>query len=184
VPEVFRWIPQYPINEQVVFRTLISQTEHGLEQRRSKWLRPRRRFGIRFNALPKQDFDAIWDFFIARRGSYEPFYFRNLHDDPVEDEVVGTGDGTTTTFSFANRYVVPETDRVYLDGVLQVRDADYTIDTDAGRITFATAPAQGVTITASYEFYRKVRFDIDNLQREQFAFLLFRAELPMMEVLE
>ena len=68
----------------------------------------------------------------------------------VTGETVGTGDGTTTTFYLADPPVLWHSETIYVDGVAQTRDTDYTIDYETGEITFATAPASGASITADY----------------------------------
>jgi len=70
----------------------------------------------------------------------------------VVGENVGTGDGTTTEFTLANAPVMELTETVYLDGTAQTRDTDYTINYTTGAITFSTAPASGVAITADYQY--------------------------------
>lgn len=69
----------------------------------------------------------------------------------VTNEDVGTGDGTTTTFTLANTPVLEDSETIYIDGVVQNRGTDYTIDYDTGVVTFTTAPANGSTITADYQ---------------------------------
>jgi len=82
----------------------------------------------------------------------------------VTGETVGTGDGTTTEFSLANRCLQAYTETIYVDGTLQTRDTDYSIDYDTGKITFATAPALDTTITADYTYFKwtqlSVSFDL------------------------
>jgi len=81
-------------------------------------------------------------------------YFQDLVEKQVTGENVGVGDGTTTTFTLANvgEGIVYQSETIYLDGVAQTRDTDYTINYNTGQITFTTAPASGVAITADYKY--------------------------------
>ena len=69
----------------------------------------------------------------------------------VTGDSVGTGDGTTTVFTLANQNVVPGSETIYQDGT-PVSSSEYTIDDETGTITFNTAPAVGVEITADYTY--------------------------------
>jgi uncharacterized protein (TIGR02217 family) len=67
-------------------------------------------------------------------------------------DAVGTGDGTNTAFTLAHYPIPPESEiTVYLDGVAQ--DSGYTLDRESGKLTFKTAPEDGVVITADYAAY-------------------------------
>lgn len=67
-------------------------------------------------------------------------------------EAVGTGDGTTTTFYLDNYNVVSGSEQVYVAGTLKTVTTHYTIDADAGTITFTAGnvPTAGQAITANY----------------------------------
>jgi|GEM_PF-2994037 len=69
---------------------------------------------------------------------------------PITGESVGTGDGTTKTFTLANPPVRYHSETIYIDGSAQTRDTDYTINYDTGEITFTSPPASGASITADY----------------------------------
>lgn len=68
----------------------------------------------------------------------------------VNDEVVGTGDGQTREFALSHRWVKPGSESIRLGNTVQKRNIDYWINYARGRIRFATPPANGVTIYASY----------------------------------
>lgn len=72
-------------------------------------------------------------------------------------EAVGTGDGTTVTFSLDYKPVlVSPTDGTKLKGTVYLNGSPttaYTVNADAGTITFTTAPGVGVAITADYTYY-------------------------------
>lgn len=73
------------------------------------------------------------------------YEFMNLYQE-VWGEAVGTGDSQETEFSLDNRKVVTGSLTVYLAGVVTTA---YTLDADAGVITFDSAPS-AVAITADY----------------------------------
>ena len=60
-----------------------------------------------------------------------------------------------------NRMAVAGTVKVYLDGVEQA--SGWSVDTTTGLVTFGTAPALGVEVTADFEFDVPVRFDTDHM---------------------
>ncbi len=67
-----------------------------------------------------------------------------------------TGDGTTTEFSIPNcpSYSAHLYD-VYLDGVAQVPDEDYSINYDDEKIVFVSAPGNGVEVVIRQRGYPK-----------------------------
>jgi len=73
----------------------------------------------------------------------------------ITAEAVGTGDGTTTDFTLANAPVEVDSEVVYVDGVAQTRDTDYSINYETGVISFVTAPPSGAAITADYDYAAK-----------------------------
>jgi phage tail sheath protein FI len=72
----------------------------------------------------------------------------------VENEAVGTGDGTTTEFNLARYPIATEGDDaadVFVDGTAATGATVANEDTDrVARVTFAAAPAAGAHITVSY----------------------------------
>lgn len=75
----------------------------------------------------------------------------------ITGDFVGVGDNETTEFTlfFGWEYIVPNSERIYVDDVLQTRDVDYTIDYYGGVINFTVPPPAGmlqaVVITADYD---------------------------------
>ena len=59
------------------------------------------------------------------------------------------GDGSTTTFTLSN-IPIPGSEIVYINGVPQVKPADYDIDYATGTITFTSAPALNDKIVVVY----------------------------------
>jgi hypothetical protein len=67
----------------------------------------------------------------------------------VKTEPVGTGDSSTAIWQLADPHVIADTEVIYLAGVAQRRNLDYTVDYDTGKVTFTTIPGT-VAITADY----------------------------------
>jgi hypothetical protein len=67
----------------------------------------------------------------------------------INRENVGTGNGYTEEFWLDHDNIDPATVQVYLNGVLTT---DYQLDCDDQTITFNTAPASGVSISADYQY--------------------------------
>ena len=70
----------------------------------------------------------------------------------ITNESVGTGDASTKIFSLANKKVVTNSEKVYVDKELKTRSSDYTIDNTIGEITFLASPANNKAITAHYKY--------------------------------
>lgn len=66
----------------------------------------------------------------------------------VTGESVGTGDGSTKTFSLDNKFIVNVVGKV--NGTAQGLEST---DSRAGTMTFKTAPANGTTIIADYKYF-------------------------------
>ena len=77
---------------------------------------------------------------------------------------IGTGDGSTTTFSMLNSPVIPGTEIVKVDGVAQTKGLAYSMNYDSCLVTFVSAPTSSIAITADYTYYLvdRVRVTVSN----------------------
>ena len=111
------------------------------------------------------DYDTIVSY-----GGHTAFKFTDPMKYSVTDESLGTGDGSRTKFYTDNPYVKNSSLVVKVDGVTQTLNTDYTVSDpmEDGLITFqaGSEPGVGAAVTATYEYYRKVRFDIKDPTRE------------------
>ena len=108
------------------------------------------------------------------RGMLHAFRFRDVLDHEAIDEVIGVGDGTTSTFQLATTstvdgvsyvrrvFAIAEIHAVSVAGV-DMSTEDFTVDMDRGLITFDTPPSAGQLIRWSGIFDVWVRFDTDDL---------------------
>ena len=164
-------------------RTQIVELASGDEERNASWANSRRRYDVAYGIRRADDLAAVVAFFEARNGRLHGFRFKDWADyksSPPsqalgpQDQLIGEGDGATTVFQLVKRYSsgsqswtrvitkpVVETVRIALDSAEQT--SGWTIDTTTGLVSFDTAPASGVAITAGFEFDVPVRFDSDTL---------------------
>ncbi|MCA1596141.1 MAG: DUF2460 domain-containing protein [Chloroflexi bacterium] len=152
------------------FKTAILTMFDGSEQRCQEWLDPLLRWNVGFGVKNKTDFAALLSFFRARGGRQRGFLFQDPLDNQAAGQYLGTGDGATTQFQLARYYQNSRTQarpitrvqtgsvQVYQGGAAA---SGWTCDHTTGIVTFGTAPAAGVVLTADYQFYVPCRFDTD-----------------------
>ena len=173
----------------------------GHEARNSRWAGSRRRYNAGYGVKSRADMLAVLDFFEERRGRFHSFLWRDALDfssngtaSPTPmDQMLGTGDGVTTSFALTKRYgagfdpFVRTISHPLAGSVRVALDAaevfDFTLD--GGTVTFAVAPGAGAPVTAGFLFDVPVRFDTDRLEVELTSFDAAEAPvIPVIEVLE
>ena len=140
----------------------------------------RRKYDASMGVKTRDDVAEVQTFYLARRGALRGFRFKdwsdytsaaNGSDTPgINDQEIGSGDGTTTTFQLQKQYAsgaayvtrliekpVSGTVRVAVDGVEAM--SGWSVDTTTGIVTFGVAPTAGKQITAGFEFDVPVRFE-------------------------
>jgi uncharacterized protein (TIGR02217 family) len=164
-------------------RTQIVELASGAEERNASWANSRRRYDVAYGIRRADDLAAVVAFFEARNGRLHGFRFKDWADfksclpsqTPTStDQPIGTGNGSTNTFQLTKRYTsgaqswsrvitkpVAGTVTIALNGTPQA--SGWSVSTTTGLVTFTTAPAAGVNITAGFEFDVPVRFDTDVL---------------------
>lgn len=68
-------VPSFSYVQGIQFKTIISQFENLAEQRRQKWSQGKRTFSLTYPVLSSTDMDTLWNFYVARNGSYDAFTF-------------------------------------------------------------------------------------------------------------
>ena len=164
-------------------RTQIVELASGDEERNASWANSRRRYDVAYGIRRADDLAAIVAFFEARNGRLHGFRFKDWGDHKSclpsgtpapNDQIIGTGDGTVTQFQLVKRYTsgaqswtrviakpVAGSVTIALNGTAQA--SGWSVSTTTGLVTFATAPAAGIAITAGFAFDVPVRFDSDAL---------------------
>ena len=164
-------------------RTQIVELASGDEERNASWANSRRRYDVSYGIRRADDLAVVVAFFEARNGRLCGFRFKDWADhrsclpsqtpSPM-DQQIGIGDGTTTSFQLVKRYAsggqswirviskpVAGSVQIALNGVAQ--GSGWSVDHKTGLISFDSAPATDITITAGFEFDVPVRFDSDAL---------------------
>lgn len=176
------------------YTTDIVTSQSGYEQRNVSWEQARARFNVAHGVKTKAQLDTLIAFFRARKGRAYGFRFKDWTDYQASNQTIGTGNGADTQFQLVKRYTsgavtesrvitkpVAGTVQIYKNAVLQ--SSGVTIDTATGIVTFTTAPAAGVVITANYEFDVPVRFDTDRLSARLESYGVHSwQDIPLVEV--
>jgi uncharacterized protein (TIGR02217 family) len=130
------------------------------------------------------NFDTLWDFYIARQGGYDLFWFKNPVDKDVTAESIGTGDASTTEFDL-DVYPVDTTSSTFemrVDGTPVSATLSNDNVNEVSKVTFASPPGGSTALTGDYEFYYKVRFKQDELTRETMSAVATSGQLELVEV--
>lgn len=156
------------------YSTDIVMTSGGHEQRNSNWASPRLRYNVSYGVKTETQLSTLLAFFRARKGRSIGFRFKDWSDYKAIGQILGTGNGTVTTFQLIKNYTsgsitetrtikkpVAGTINIYVNSVLQT--SGVTTSTTTGVVTFTTPPVNGAIISADFEFDVPVRFDNDML---------------------
>lgn len=185
-------------------RTEIVTLANGHEERNTPWAQARRRYDAGLGLRSLDDVETLIAFFEARQGMLHGFRWKDWADykscpasraATALDQPLGMGDGAQTVFSLAKTYrsgswastrliakPVAGSVRVALGGTEMAEALHWTLDADAGTITFADPPGAGAEVTAGFEFDVPVRFDTDLIQVSVASFKA--GDVPKVPVIE
>jgi len=176
-------IPQYPVDITTNWNNITSRFDSGKEQSRQKNLYPKYDVTLTYKVLSSADMQILWNFYQARRGSYESFYFYSLESVQWNGVFIGIGDGSTTIFDIPGKST--NSNVIYASGLV-VPASDYTITAGAGdcssdQITFDTAPTLNTLITTNFVGYLRIRckFKNDKMTRSGFTGSLYTTGLEL-----
>ncbi len=185
-------------------RTEIVTLASGFEERNATWAHSRRRYEAGLGMRSLDDVHEVIAFFEARRGMLHAFRWKDWSDykscapsqsPSAFDQPLGLGDGSTTSFQLSRRYASGADDyvrpiskpaagtvQVALDGTPLAEGSGFTVDVSSGRVTLATAPADGTVLTAGFLFHVPARFDTDRIEVNLSAFEA--GEIPSVPIIE
>ncbi len=195
--EVFLENPGFIYLEDIEYNTLINDEESGKEKTRNKWPTgsingvtrgyTKRSFGLVYNSIKQVKYNAIVDFFTARIGRKEAFYWENYNESPIlnvyPNKIIITSNYLSeNTSQLAHYPIIADTQIIYDDGVALVEGVDYSIVDSTGVITWIIKPANGSVIRANYRFYRVVRFKEDKISFERTAYQIYNLQISVREI--
>ena len=160
------------------FSTIIRSSVSGKEVRAARMVYPIWEYKLTYEFLRADataELQTLVDFFLRRRGSFEPFLFSDSSDSTATAQHFGYGNGEATEFQLirnlrAGGFLEPVMNldgapTIYADAVEQA--SGYTVS-DTGVVSFDTAPAAGVALTWSGRFYHRCRFARDSADFSEF----------------
>jgi uncharacterized protein (TIGR02217 family) len=172
---------QYGSTAGAGFSTIVQQTASGHEIRVARQSQAVHRMSLRTELQSAGQAKVLKAFALARRGSLHAFKIKDWSDytsagdgesaATALDQVIGSGNGTTTTFQLVKRYettgpnpyirtiTLPISGTVVaaIDGITTTA---FTVS-GTGQIVFSTAPGNGTVVTAGFQFHVPVRFTLD-----------------------
>ena len=177
-----------------VHDTSIVTTVAGFERRNINWSSPLGRWDVGTGIRTRADLETFIAFFRARQGRAYGFRFKDWSDYRASASVIGIGDDSTRIFQLIKRYSsgpadvmrvitrpVSGTVALRRDGVLVT--SGVSINHATGTVTFSIAPAEGVILTADFEFDLPVRFDTDLMALSLASYARGEwLEIPIMEL--
>jgi uncharacterized protein (TIGR02217 family) len=156
------------------YSTTVVTTVSGRERRNANWAAARGKWNVAHGLKKREQVAALIAFFRARKGRAYGFRFKDWTDYQAFAQPLGVGNGSNRTFQLIKRYAsggeietriiakpVSGTVKIYRDGVQAV--TGWTVNSATGLVTFTTAPASGVQVTADFDFDVPVRFDSDQM---------------------
>ncbi len=174
----------WPVKRSPLFNTIEHNAVSGKSTTQSLFAYPKYRYEVGYDIL-RSDANAEWQtlfsFFVLVKGKASPFHFYDAADNVVIGQQLGVGDGVTTDFLFV-RTLGSATDPVqdvrstgtlkfYLNGVLQSSGVNLLNTSQYATlygIRFVTPPANGVIVTADFDYYWLCRFNEDEAEFSQF----------------
>ena len=176
------------------YLTTVVATASGHEHRNSNWAAARGKWDVASGLKNREQVAELIAFFRARKGRAHGFRFKDWTDYQGVAQVLGTGNGSNTNFQLIKNYSsggvieartitkpVTGTVQIYKDGV--VVSSGVATGPTTGLVVFDAAPANGVIVTADYEFDVPVRFDTDQMNVTIETYHLGTwAQVPIIEI--
>jgi len=157
------------------WNTFIAEQHSGIESRNINWADAKGAGNLVFGTRSLTEIQSCIDLHTNTRGMGIGFRFKDPLDYSVVGGSIGTGNGANPLFYLVKVYSVANgnpynrpikkpvngTVNIYVNGVLQTETTDYSIDYSTGLVTFLTAPANTLPVTADFEYDIPLRFDND-----------------------
>jgi hypothetical protein len=173
----------WSVHKKPTFSTIVASHASGREVRDSLWQYPLWEFELTFDALASdsigypglgaQSLQSLMGLFLQCQGQLGTFLYTDPTDNAATAQGLGAGTGTQTTFAMGRALGgffepvgwVASIASVTLDGVGQPSGWSLTTPNS---LVFATPPASGIAVAASFSYAFLCRFLDDSEDFEQF----------------
>ena len=181
----------WSVHKKPVFSTLVASHVSGREVRDALYVDPLWQFELTFDGLASdaasypglgaESLQALMGLFLQCQGQWGTFLYVDPSDNFVSGQALGVGDGATTSFPLARAlggFLEPVgwTTSVSLVTVAGAAQSSGWTLTAPNSLVFATAPASGAAIAASFAYAFVCRFDDDAAEFEQAMQNLWRLD--------
>jgi hypothetical protein len=184
----------WSVHKRPNWSTIVAPHVSGREVRYANYQYPLWEFELTFDGLTDlasppgayaclgaSSLESLMGLFLQSQGQFGTFLYTDPTDNAVTGQSLGTGDGSTQTFTFVRSlggFIEPvgwvtSFSAIYLNGIAQGSGWHrYAPNT----IVFASAPGAGVAISADFTYAFECRFDADDLDFEEFMSNLWKLE--------
>lgn len=177
----------WPVVVTPLWNNLLQKTVTGRVVAATYQQYPLYRFKVQYNYLSAADYNTLLGFFNGQGGNLTPFWFdAGPGNDAVTAQAIGTGDGTTKTFTLMRSYggyVEPVaasfgTVTAYDNGVAVAATFN---SPSAGQVTYTTAPVAGHPLTWTGNYYFQCRFSQGSQDIDEFMSQLYSTQAIELE---
>lgn len=177
-------IPISKITLVPIFTTISHTSDSGIEVRRKKRAFAQFDVMVDFHPMTKANMQTLYDFYMARSGSYEAFYIYDVVTMDHDSLLVGTGDGSTVTFDIPGKSTSSQT--VYVNGIVQTNNVTVFYNYGSGaessdQVTFSSAPSIGDILSCNFTGFLRVRcrFMDDTFTRDNLYGNVFQTSIKL-----
>lgn len=162
---------EWNVTRSSMFSTRVMTSRSGKEYRAANWSFGKYKYSLSYSVLRTatayQELQTLMAFVNNQAGMFGPFAYSDPNDNAVVAQGLGTGNGVQTVFPLVRAYggyVDPVTCALAVANVYSNGDegggwtATQVGSYGTDSITFASAPANGVAITATFTYYWPCRF--------------------------
>ncbi len=180
----------WSVQKTPTWSTQVQRSVNGRSLRAARFANPIWHFHLTYEFLRagvQAELQSLMGFFNLRQGSFDSFLYSDPYDHTCLLQPFGTGNGVTATWNLLHTsggFTEPvggvqasPTPQIYVGGVLQ--SSGYTIDMNAGTVTFSPAPTGALTWSGS--FYFRCCFVKDSIDFDQFMKDLWTAKKVELE---
>ena len=149
------------------FSVTTTVTGGGAERSNLDWAQPKGEWQIGDRTgercLDLEEYQYLYNFWMARRGSFEGFSYKDWGDFELIDEVIGVGDGVKTQFQVTKTYgsfvrVIKKLNPAGFSWQVDNKGVTGQLDPLTGLLTLGSAAATGTLLKVTGEFWCSVKF--------------------------